>query len=149
MATLNYSTSIPAARTIGEIQRMLAVHGAAAVTVGYVDGKATGVSFALQTPHGERVFTLPVDVAALRHLLREQARAGKLKASMPRGGWDSPEHAERVAWRVVKDWLEAQLAIIEARMATLDQVMLPYLHVEGGTTLYELYRRNEQRAIET
>jgi len=27
------------------------------------------------------------------------------------------EHAARVAWRICKDWIEAQLAIVDAEMA--------------------------------
>lgn len=148
MATLNYSTSVPVARTVGEVQAMLSGHDANAVAIRYRDKVPVGVSFQLTTPHGERTFTLPVDVDAVQRLLAAQARAGKFKASVPRGGWATPEHAARVAWRVVKDWLAAQLAIIEAQMATLDQVMLPYLHVDGQATLYEVYREREQRAIE-
>lgn len=55
--------------------------------------------------------------------------------------------AERVAWRVIKDWIAAQLAIVETQMVELDQVMLPYLHVDGDRTLYESYRDQELRAI--
>lgn len=47
------------------------------------------------------------------------------------------EQASRVAWRVIKDWLEAQLAMIKAEMVTIDQVFLPYAQNEAGVTLYE------------
>jgi hypothetical protein len=53
--------------------------------------------------------------------------------------YQTREHAADVAWRVVLNWLEAQLALIAADMAKLDQVMLPYLAVDGGT-LYEIIR---------
>jgi len=49
------------------------------------------------------------------------------------------EQAERVAWRIMKDWLEAQLAIIATEMVTLDQVFLPYMQGDDGRTVYELY----------
>lgn len=147
MPTLNYTTKVPVSRTVGEVQAMLAAHGANAVAVRYDDGSPVGVSFVLPTPHGERAFTLPVDVPAVLRLLAEQARTGALRSAAPRGGWATPEHAARVAWRVVKDWLEAQLAVIDAQMATLDQVMLPYLHVDGEVTLYQRYLEREQAAL--
>ena len=62
--------------------------------------------------------------------------------------YSTPEHAERVAWRIVKDWLEAQLAIIRTEMVTLDQVMLPYMVGDEGHTVYELYR-DRQLALGT
>lgn len=149
MPTLNYTTTVPVARTVGEVQAMLAEHGAAAVAIRYTDRQPTGVSFTLPTPHGERAFTLPVDVAAVRRLLVEQERSGEFRRLRQAAGkFTSSEHAARVAWRVVKDWLEAQLALIEAQMASLDQIMLPYLHVEGEKTLYQVYREREQQAIE-
>ncbi|WP_189339127.1 hypothetical protein [Williamsia muralis] len=36
--------------------------------------------------------------------------------------YQTPEHALRVAWRITKDWVEAQLAIIETQMVTPAQV---------------------------
>lgn len=146
MGTLNYTTSIPASRTIGEMQGMLAKHGAVAVTVIYSGARATGLGFTLATPHGARSFSLPVDVDAVHRLLVKQESTQSLAAARrkAKGTYSSPEHAERVAWRIMKDWLEAQLAIVEAQMARLDQVMLPGLHVDGDRTLYEAYQEREQ-----
>lgn len=150
MPALNYTTQIPADKTIAECQRLLGRHGAAAVAVHFnMEGRADGMSFMLRTPHGERHFTLPVDTAAMLRLLTNQRNQGKLK-SHGKGGvaaLTTPEHAERVAWRVIKDWLEAQLAMIDAQMATLDQVMLPYLRVDGEKTLYQAYAEREQIAL--
>jgi hypothetical protein len=52
---------------------------------------------------------------------------------------DSQEQAERVAWRIVKDWLAAQLAILETEMVSVQQVFLPYFLDRQGRTLYEVY----------
>lgn len=38
---------------------------------------------------------------------------------------------------IIKDWVDAQLAIIESDMVTLEQVFLPYMQVKGNQTLYE------------
>ena len=151
MPALNYTTTISADRTLGECQRLLGRAGAAAVAVHYgVDGRADGMSFMLRTPHGERAFQLPVDVSAMQRLLISQSKAGKIRYHGKGGAGylTSSEHAERVAWRVVKDWLEAQLALIEAQMATLDQVMLPYLRVDDQRTLYQAYSEREALALE-
>jgi hypothetical protein len=151
MPPLNYTTSVPAARTIGEMQTLLARAGADAVAVRY-DGKggAVGLTFTLPGPsrNGTRAFSLPVDVAAVHKLLLTREAEGAFRASRKgRGSFSSPEHAQRVAWRVAKDWLEAQLAIIEAQMATLEQVMFPYMH-DGEITLYQRYLENTAAAVE-
>jgi hypothetical protein len=46
----------------------------------------------------------------------------------------------RVAWRIVKDWPEAQLAVIRAGLVDLEQVFLPYAQDAHGNTLYERMR---------
>jgi bifunctional pyridoxal-dependent enzyme with beta-cystathionase and maltose regulon repressor activities len=103
----------------------------------YEHGEVTGVSFVLSTPAGDVGYSLPVEVHSVLKVLAEQDRAKLLDTrNRPAGGYGSGQHAARVAWRIAKDWLEAQLALIEARLATLDQVMLPYLVTDTGETLY-------------
>jgi len=147
MAVLNYTTTISAARTVREIQDMLARHGADAIGVRYADRQPVGVYFQLTGPGGgqQQSYTLPVDVAAMSKLLAAQHADGTINTkNMRRDVLLSNEHAARVAWRVVKDWLEAQLAIIETQMVAFDQVMLPYLITgPNSQTLYDEYRTRE------
>lgn len=130
---LNYTTKVPVNRTVAEVTELLATHGASAVATMYRDGKPTGLTFSLATPGGNRVFQLPVLVDGVFRLLERRGAR-----------WDQ---AERVAWRQIKSWVEAQVAIIESGMATMEQVMLPYLQVEGGATLYEAYVEQGRKAI--
>ena len=145
---LNYTTKLPVHQTMAECQSILAEAGAASVAVHFEGGQPAGLSFSLRTPHGDRAFTLPVDVDAMHAVLRK-ADFSSLHAT--RAAIDkltSREHAARVAWRVCKDWLEANLALIAAQQATLTEVMLPYLHVDGDQTLWEAYQENERAALE-
>lgn len=130
MALLNYSTKVAASVTVGQMQAMLAKAGARQVAAVYEGGAAVGLGFTIETAHGLRSFTLPMDARPVEKLLREQTREAR---------YNGPEQAERVAWRILKDWLEAQLAIIETQMVSLDQVMLPYMTDDGGRTVYDLY----------
>lgn len=149
MPPLNYTTKISVADTIGEISTMLPKHGARSVSMEYdTDGRPVGVAFTLRTPHGDRSFALPVNVDGVHAMLQQHEQRGAFRAARKRAGaFSSREHAERVAWRVLRDWLEAQLAIIAAGMAQLDQVMLPYLRDDAGRTLYDRYREREQSAL--
>jgi hypothetical protein len=140
---LNYTTSISPAQTVGECQHILAGAGANAVGVEYADGDPVGLTFRLDTPHGRRDFTLPVNVDGMQRVLAKAEAAGQLLAKRAKGSQSSREQARRVAWRVIKDWLEANLALIAAQMVTLDEIMLPYLHVAGDKTLMQAYRERE------
>lgn len=138
---LNYSTSIPSGRTIGECQEILAGAGAVAVAVQYENREPVGLSFRINTPRGLRDFSLPVNVEGIHRLLGTAHGQGSLRNSngRPAASFTTRKHAAAVAWRVVKDWIEAQVALIDAEMATLDQVMLPYLQVGGDRTLYQAF----------
>jgi hypothetical protein len=140
MPILNYTTKVAASKTAHEIVAKLAKAGARQVLTDYDDhGNVTAVSFAYPDSIGEqlRKYRLPVDVAAVEKVLRSQNVPRPLKTT---------EQAERVAWRILKDWVEAQLAILETGMVQLDEVFLPYMLMPGGT-VYELYR-TQQLALE-
>lgn len=149
---LNYTTKCAADKTAMECVAMLGRAGADSVAVHWEGGNPEGLSFALQTPHGKKAFTLPVNVDGARKMLAEANERGALRSDGHKAAsMTSREHASRVAWRVAKDWLEAALALVAARMATLDEVMLPYIHmmIDGeDTTFYEHYRQRGQRALE-
>jgi hypothetical protein len=138
MPLLNYTTTVPAARTASQIIDILAKHGAQQVLVDYAAGnRIVGLAFAIKTEIGTMRYKLPVDTAAVEKVLRAD------RGVQPR--LRSAEQAERVAWRILKDWVEAQLALIATHMVTLDQVMLPYM-LMGEGTVYDLYR-TQQLAI--
>lgn len=138
MPLLNYTTEVPASRSIGAVQALLVEAGARAIQTEYDNvGTPTGLAFLMETAYGPRHFSLPVNAPRVESVLRRQRVA-------PR--YQTPQHAERVAWRIMKDWLEAQVAIIRTEMVTLDQVMLPYMRGDNGLTVYEVYR-DQQLAL--
>lgn len=132
MPILNYTTQIDAHRTVGEIQAMLAKAGAKAVSVEYGDGVPAAVMFAIDIAGFPTRFRLPS---------RWEGVAKRLEADrdVPRR-LRTEEQARRVAWRIVKDWVEAQLAIIDAGVAELAEVFLPYaVNPQTGRTLYQQF----------
>jgi hypothetical protein len=118
------------------MQQKLAKAGATRIATEYDNaGEPCGMSFTVRTRFGMAAFTLPVDWEAVSMVLYKQGHAVE------------DARARRVAWRIVKDWLEAQLALIETEMVTLDQVMLPYMHTASGETVYEMVTE-QQLALE-
>jgi len=107
-------------------------HGAKKIMQDYdEDGRITALSFMVDTPAGPRGIRLPANVDAVHAVLIRQ----KVKSDR--------EQAERVAWRILKDWVEAQMAILESEMVELDEIFLPYMVNRSGQTLFEAYRSNQ------
>ena len=139
---LNYTTTIDATKSASECIARLAGHGADAIGMTYENRKPTGLTFRIETAHGQRQFSLPVNVDGTQKALQKAYNRNQISRR-----YTERDQAERVAWRVLKDWLEAQLALIEAGVADMAEVMLPYLHVRPGLTLYRAYLEDERLAL--
>lgn len=133
MPILNYTTKVDVYQTLGEIQGILVRHGARKVLQDFdAEGRPEALSFMIETPLGVSGITLPAKVDAVLDVMQQQ----KVKCDR--------NQAERVAWRIVKDWVEAQMALLESAQVEMDQIFLPYMTNARGQTLYELYRCNQQ-----
>jgi hypothetical protein len=130
MSLLNYRTEIDVERTLGEIQRMLGKHGAKAIMLNYHDGVVSSLAFQISINGREVGFRLPCDWRPVLKLLQEDAKARTHKVDQAR--------AVRVAWRIIKDWLEAQMALIDTHMVEMPEVFLPYAVAKDGKTLYQI-----------
>jgi hypothetical protein len=52
-------------------------------------------------------------------------------ASRPR----RDNQAVRTAWRIIREWVQSQLALVEVNMATISQIFLPYACAMGARLL--------------
>lgn len=130
MSLLNYTTTIQVSKTAGEIQALLAKSGASAILTEYnTDGILTGIAFRIKGPHGILSFLLPANIDGIYAVLLKE---GKVPVRLR-----TKEQAARIAWRIIKDWIEAQLSLISARMVSVDQAFLPYIQNPQGITLYQ------------
>lgn len=132
MPLLNYTTKVDVYTTLGAIQGQLVKHGAKKIMQDYDDhGRIAALTFLIDTPAGMRGIRLPANVDKVHSVLHRQ----KIKCDR--------EQAERVAWRIVKDWVEAQMAILESEMVQMDEIFLPYMVNNNGQTFFEAYRNNQ------
>jgi hypothetical protein len=136
---LCYTTSINVSKTVGEIQGMLADAGAIKVLVEYAASPPrmpAALSFQIETKYGILSFRLPSRHEGIFNKLRTASRIPKrLKTE---------EQASRVAWRVVKRWLEVQLTFIEAEVADMEEVFFPYLqNPKDGQTFYSAIKEKK------
>ena len=138
MPLKNYTTDISAIKSLGEIQGNLAAHGAVSIMINYnANRDPESLSFIVPTRHGDIPFRLPSNVAAVQKVLDNQMAGGRNK----------PGQAARVTWRIIKDWVEAQMALIETQMVTVTQVFLPYAQTESGKTIYELFESKQFKGM--
>ncbi len=127
---LNYTTKVSVDRSAAEIMRILSSHGASAIMVENDNtGTIVGMSFKIMIDGAPAGFKLPIKWQEVLQIIKTDPKVP--------GHKKNDEHAKCVAWRILKDWVEAQMAILETKMVTLDQVFLPYAITKSGQTLYE------------
>lgn len=135
MGILNYTTKISAERTIAEIQQILVKHGATKIMVDYEDGKPSAVQFGLKLNNQLVGYKLPCNYTGVQQAMERDKSI--------RRDYKTEERAIWVSWRIVKDWVEAQMAIVEAGLALLPEVFLPYAVMKSGNTLFQHIKTEE------
>jgi hypothetical protein len=130
MALLNYTTKIDADKSAAEIAKCLSMHGAQSIMTEYdpIDNYVSSIAFRMGIGMSSVSFRLPCDWKPVQKILEQQRE--KNRRIDP-----SREASVRVAWRIVKDWVEAQMALVETQMVTTQEVFLPYAVCRDGRTL--------------
>ena len=144
MPIAGYTTTVQVTTTLEKITKMLAKAGARRIQTEYsAQGEPSGVIFSIETQWGPRDIALPINTeGVLKTLARDKVEKR----------YQNQAQANRIAWRIAHDWLRAQLAIIDAGMVTMTEVMFPYLvlgyddQAQRPITTYQKYTEN-QRSI--
>ncbi len=129
MPILNYTTKIDVYKTISEIQTILTKHGITKVIVDNTNGIPSQLTFHIIWHNAPLAFALPCNFEGV---LKAMRKSSKIPRSMC-----TDSQAARVGWRIVKDWVAAQMAIVEAQLAEISEVFLPYAITRDGSTLYQ------------
>ena len=104
MAILNYTTKIDPITTIGQISQCLVKHGCRKIVTDFDDtGLPIGVTFWIEMNGMPIYFSLPCRWEGVLNALKNDKK-------VPRALLNK-QQALRVAWRIINDWVEAQMAI--------------------------------------
>jgi hypothetical protein len=139
MAILNYTTKIDSIKTIGEITQSLVRQGATQIISDYENNIPVSVKFMITINEQPVYYSLP---ANYQGVLLAMERNKKVPRSLC-----NKEQAIRVSWRIIKDWVEAQMAIVEADLAEMAEVFLPYAITKSGQTLYDEIKSNNIKLL--
>jgi len=141
----NFSTTIAVEKTIAEIEKMLSKYGATKIMKEYdIDGNPVILVFQIITEQGEVPIKLPVNTDKIRDVFKVQVSNKKL----PNKFWNDPsfskEQASRVGWRIIKDWLDAQLTLLNIEMVKVSEIFLPYMYSDKlGKTMFEMLEERD------
>jgi len=149
----NYTSNVPVSLTLERIESVLVRCGVKGITKEY--GRAaepTAVHFHLERPDGGvHTIRVPAKVSQAQEALwKDYVGDAKLAPDGQSVGWPSKkrklkkeflEQATRTAWKIMQDWIEVQMSLIQLGQADAMEVFLPYLW-NGKQTYYEALREN-------
>jgi len=135
----NYTSTVSARQSINYIEEKLAFHKATQILKQYgATGRVAALSFTLIINNTHINFKLPARIEEC-----EKALCRKVKK--PRRGTEKRirEQAERTAWKIVSDWIDAQLAMVELAQVDFMEVFLPYVFDSTkNQTFYQLIKED-------
>ena len=129
MPLKNYTTKVGADRSIQEIQVALVKNGATGVLFNYEQGtgRIEALRFLLEINGKKASFSLPVNWRRFQQVLKNQ----EVKRA------NEEDYCYRVAWRDIRDWVLAQMALYETAMVEMPQIFLPFATDSQGQTIYD------------
>lgn len=138
----NYTSGVAVERTISNIETTLARAGAMAVTKDYKEGRVDALYFKLNLPVNRVVaIRLPVNIEAVYETLRKDVKrphAGTLDRLR--------DQAMRTAWKLMQDWVEVQISLIQMQQVDFMQVFMPYVW-DGKRTFYAALKDKQFLAL--
>lgn len=136
----NYTSSVPADRSVLAIEKILIEIGATSIAKEYKEGKVEAIQFAIVRPGGEGVipFKLPARKDPIKKLFLQAYRRPSQAQVI-----SCEQQAERTAWKNVKEWVELQATMIKLEQVEFMEVFMPYVYsLKDGQTFFEQLKGN-------
>lgn len=153
----NYTSNVPVSQTIYRIEQVLIKCGVSGITKEYnTTGTIGAITFYIQPDANTPKLTvrLPADVEKAQDALWldyigddlgddgnvKWSSRKKLKRS------DFKNQAERTAWKIIQDWTEVQMSMIQMKQAEYAEVFLPYIW-NGERTIFQRIKETGFQAM--
>ena len=136
MPLKDYTTDKSPEETIGEITKLLQPFGIRGVLSEYDDtGNIVKMSFTIRIKDQDFAYRLPSDWRPVLKYFEQDRKTPRNLCT--------EDQARRTAWRQIYHWIDAQLALVQVNMVTMQEIFLPYWEdVRTGKTLYEVFDNN-------
>jgi hypothetical protein len=141
------TTEVAPERTAAEIRVELVKGGASKIMEEYAVGRIVAVTFAVNVDGTDLPFRLPVRPEPIFKVLQKR-RTQKpwRREEIAKLEQSDRAQAERIAWRQIYRWVQAQLALCTTGMVTVQEVFFPYLS-NGTQSVYEIACQSGFKAL--
>jgi hypothetical protein len=141
------TTKISADRSAAEITAALIKGGAKSISTDYEGRRIVGLEWVMKLGTGEVRFKMPARIDPVHKLLLTEAKRSSRWRDDERQKIELREKAERVAWRQLLRWVQAQMAMIDCGMSEMTEVFFPYVQASNGETIYALAKASQFKQL--
>jgi len=130
MAIKNAYTKSSLEDIINHIQKTLITHEARKMQYDYENGVILGMNFGIMLGDKLIGIKMPAKIQEAESILKKQGLYNPTKK----------DHALRVAWANIRDWVDSQMAMIDLGQVKMAQAFMGYV-LDGEKTIYEIYEQ--------
>lgn len=143
------TTEIPAERSAADVASELIKAGATQIATDYNQCKVVGLRWTMRVQGADALFEMPARIFPIYKILRERKGIKVTWApDFEPGDKALWEKAERIAWRQLLRWVQAQNAMIETGMVHPMEVFTAYWIPPGQSrTLFQGLMENQFKAL--
>lgn len=135
----NYTSSVPVINSINFIEHRLASAGATHIAKFYEENRPVGMIFQITHNNVPLTFKLPAKSLAVFNVL-----FNAVKRPRPSTKETIRSQSDRTAWKILSDWVDIQITMIQLEQAEFTEVFLPYFYdLKTNKTLFEKVAANE------
>lgn len=139
----NYTSSVPVINSINFIEHRLASAGATHIAKFYEENRPVGMIFQITHNNVPLTFKLPAKSLAVYNVL-----FNAVKRPRPSTKETIRSQSDRTAWKILSDWVDIQITMIQLEQAEFTEVFLPYFYdLKTNKTLFEKVAANEIKLL--
>lgn len=153
----NYTSNVPVHQTVHRIEQVLIKCGVSGIAKEFgPTGEVAAMTFKIKLNDQTITIRLPADrEAAIQALWLDYADGDRLSQDGARIAYSSRkkktradfvQQADKTAWKLIQDWVEVQMSMIQMKQADFVQVFLPYVW-DGKQTYYQALKAGGFKAM--
>lgn len=121
----NYTSTVPATKSVSYIESKLVSYGAKNILKLYKDKKLEGIAFIVEVNGKELPFRVPARIEKIEELFKRRLTRRRYHEATLK---NIKEQAERTAWKLLSDWVDVQMSLIELDQVEFLEVFLPFVY---------------------
>jgi hypothetical protein len=143
MKLKNYTTQVSVPSSLNRIEQKLIEAGATNISKSIENGRVIGIIFNISVNGIPMLFKLPAKTSATFKKLKSEVKRPKKDTFR-----NLEIQADKVAWKLLSEWVEIQLSMIQLEQAEFIEVFLPYAWSErDNLTLFERVKNKNYKLL--